>query len=185
VLALGLLSLVAGIFLVPLGIVAWILGSKDLRAMDEGRVDPAGRSLTQIGRVFGIAATILWILSAGCVATTFSVRAVETVEASTDGRDSDRTVKIYYSTTALDRSPAPIEYEYREIARSDGEWVKDGPYLHKTRDGTTLEEGVYRDGLREGEWIYGDADGVMDEPKSGIYERDVRVQKGRSPPFIR
>jgi hypothetical protein len=183
VLALGLLSLVAGIFLVPLGIVAWILGSKDLRAMDEGRVDPAGRSLTQIGRVFGIAATVLWTLSAGCFATAFSVRAVETEKLSTDG--SDRTVKIYYSKTALDRSPAPIEYEYREITGSDGEWVKDGPYLHKAREGATLEEGVYRDGLREGEWIFRDADGVMDEARSGIYERDVRVPAGRSPPFIR
>jgi hypothetical protein len=54
VFALGIVSLVAGLFLIPLGLAPWIMGSSDLRAMDRGSVDPAGRTLTQMGRMFGV-----------------------------------------------------------------------------------------------------------------------------------
>jgi hypothetical protein len=69
VIALGILSLIAAFFLVPLGIVAWIMGSKDLGAMDRGSVDPAGRTLTQMGRVFGIAGLVLTCAVAVLVCT--------------------------------------------------------------------------------------------------------------------
>ncbi len=52
VLVLGLAGMVAFCF-VP-GIIAWVMGSNDLREMDAGRMDPAGRSLTQAGRICGI-----------------------------------------------------------------------------------------------------------------------------------
>lgn len=52
ILALGILTWVA----CPLfGILAWVLGEMDLRAMREGRMDPQGESLTQIGRILGMA----------------------------------------------------------------------------------------------------------------------------------
>lgn len=56
ILALGILTWVA----CPLfGILAWVLGESDLRAMREGRMDPAGESLTQVGRILGMAYVLL------------------------------------------------------------------------------------------------------------------------------
>jgi len=60
ILVLGILSLiVCG----PLGIAAWIMGNGDLREIDAGTMDPAGRTMTQAGRICGIIACILMILS--------------------------------------------------------------------------------------------------------------------------
>jgi hypothetical protein len=61
ILVLGILGLV---ICGPLGIVAWVMGSGDLRQMDAGTMDPAGRSNTQAGKICGIIATILLILGA-------------------------------------------------------------------------------------------------------------------------
>jgi hypothetical protein len=63
-LALGILSLA---FLVTyltccmspspiFGIIAWIMGSNDLREMDQGIMDPAGRNNTNAGWICGIIA---------------------------------------------------------------------------------------------------------------------------------
>ena len=68
ILVLGILSLVV---CSPLGIVAWILGSNDLREMDSGAMDPAGRGTTQAGKICGIIGTILLILSVIMVAIFF------------------------------------------------------------------------------------------------------------------
>ena len=46
-----------------LGIVAWVMGSSDLKEMDAGTMDPTGRGLTQAGKICGIVATVLAILS--------------------------------------------------------------------------------------------------------------------------
>ncbi len=46
----------------PLGIVAWVMGSTDLKAMDAGTMDPEGRSITQAGKIIGMIATILNII---------------------------------------------------------------------------------------------------------------------------
>ncbi|OWK44502.1 hypothetical protein [Fimbriiglobus ruber] len=61
----GMLILVLGILGLALqcpmvGIVAWVLGAADIRAMDEGRMDPEGRQTTQAGKILGIAASILF-----------------------------------------------------------------------------------------------------------------------------
>jgi hypothetical protein len=55
---LGILSF----FLAPhiLGPIAWVMGRGDLREMDEGRMDPAGRDATQTGKTCGMIATIIW-----------------------------------------------------------------------------------------------------------------------------
>jgi predicted Zn finger-like uncharacterized protein len=49
-------------FLVPhiLGPIAWIMGRNDLREMDAGRMDPAGRQATQTGKTCGMIAAIIW-----------------------------------------------------------------------------------------------------------------------------
>jgi len=51
VLALGILGL-AVCFIC--GIIAWVMGSNDLREMDAGRMDPAGRGMTRAGKICGI-----------------------------------------------------------------------------------------------------------------------------------
>ena len=47
----------------PLGIVAWVMGSRDLKEMDAGTMDPAGRGTAQAGKICGIIATIMLILA--------------------------------------------------------------------------------------------------------------------------
>ncbi|MBL9138026.1 MAG: hypothetical protein JNK85_19320 [Verrucomicrobiales bacterium] len=60
ILVLGILGLV---ICFPCGIAAWIMGSGDLKEMDAGQMDPEGRSLTQAGKIVGIIATVLALLS--------------------------------------------------------------------------------------------------------------------------
>jgi hypothetical protein len=60
ILVLGILGLVV---CTPVAIVAWLLGSADLKEMDAGTMDPSGRGNTQAGRVCGIIGTILLIIS--------------------------------------------------------------------------------------------------------------------------
>ena len=59
ILVLGILGLV---ICGPLGIVAWVMGSGDLKEIDAGTMDPAGRGTTQAGKICGIIATILMII---------------------------------------------------------------------------------------------------------------------------
>lgn len=62
----GVMILVFGIlsFFVCMifGIVAWVMGNNDLRAMDEGRMDPEGRGLTQAGKICGMISVILTLV---------------------------------------------------------------------------------------------------------------------------
>ena len=67
---------------------------------------------------------------------------------------------------------------WQEVQRPDGEWVKEGLYVHRAPDGTRTEEGSYRAGIREGQWTFWNADGTIDESRSGIYENGIRVQEG-------
>lgn len=63
ILALGAASWLTQCFI--LGIVAWVMGNNDLRAMDEGRMDSSGRDLTQAGRILGMIHAIVGIAGAG------------------------------------------------------------------------------------------------------------------------
>jgi hypothetical protein len=62
----GVLILVFGIIglvvCFPFGIVAWVMGNTDLKAMDAGEMDPEGRGLTQAGKIIGIIATAMTAL---------------------------------------------------------------------------------------------------------------------------
>jgi hypothetical protein len=56
ILVFGILSwLVCFIF----GIVAWIMANNDLRAMQEGRMDPTGEGMTKAGKIVGMISVIL------------------------------------------------------------------------------------------------------------------------------
>jgi hypothetical protein len=63
--ALGLIGLVGGmVFVLPLvvGPFAWLLGSRDLRAMRDGHMDPKGRKQTRLGWFCGIAASMMLLV---------------------------------------------------------------------------------------------------------------------------
>lgn len=59
VLALGILGLVVCFIL---GIIAWVMGKKDLQEMDAGLMDPAGRGLTKAGKICGMISVVLQIV---------------------------------------------------------------------------------------------------------------------------
>ena len=57
VLALGIIGLVCCFIC---GIIAWAMGAADLKEMNAGRKDPAGRGTTQAGMICGIIGVALW-----------------------------------------------------------------------------------------------------------------------------
>ncbi len=65
----GVMILVFGILgiviCVIFGIVAWVMGGGDLRAMAEGRMDPTGEGLTKAGRICGMISVALTIVGIG------------------------------------------------------------------------------------------------------------------------
>jgi predicted Zn finger-like uncharacterized protein len=66
ILAFGLIGLIGGFvigFPFIFGIVAWVMGNTDLAEMRAGRMDPEGEGMTQAGRIMGMIATILAIVS--------------------------------------------------------------------------------------------------------------------------
>jgi hypothetical protein len=60
ILVFGILGLIVCF---PFGIVAWVMGNTDLKAMDAGTMDPEGRGTTQAGKIIGMIATIVTVLS--------------------------------------------------------------------------------------------------------------------------
>lgn len=59
ILTYGILSFFCFIIFGPL---AWIKGNHDLKEMDEGRMDSAGRGLTRAGQILGLISIILFVL---------------------------------------------------------------------------------------------------------------------------
>ena len=62
----GVIILVLGIISLMFAVTApfaWIMGRGDLAEMDAGRMDPEGRSITQVGTIIGMIVTIIFILS--------------------------------------------------------------------------------------------------------------------------
>jgi len=59
VLVLGILGIVVCFIC---GIFAWVMGKNDLREMDAGIMDPAGRGITKAGKICGMIGTILGCL---------------------------------------------------------------------------------------------------------------------------
>jgi hypothetical protein len=44
------------------GILAWVMGSSDLKAMAAGQMDPTGEGLTKAGKILGIIGCVLSLL---------------------------------------------------------------------------------------------------------------------------
>jgi serine/threonine protein kinase len=69
VLVLGIVALVGGLLCGGLGLilgpVAWIMGSKDLKEIRDGRRDPKGEQNTNVGRICGMIATIVGLIGIG------------------------------------------------------------------------------------------------------------------------
>jgi DNA-directed RNA polymerase subunit RPC12/RpoP len=65
----GLLSVctcgLLGVISVPLGATVWVMASRDLRHMEDGSVDPGGRSLTRHARSAAIAGVAFGVLFGG------------------------------------------------------------------------------------------------------------------------
>ena len=55
-------SILSWFICVIFGIVAWILANSDLRAMEEGRMDPTGEGLTKAGKIVSIISVVLSIV---------------------------------------------------------------------------------------------------------------------------
>ena len=59
ILVLGILSLILCQFLGPF---AWVMGNKEIAAIDAGERPPENRSTAQTGRILGIISTVLLII---------------------------------------------------------------------------------------------------------------------------
>jgi len=59
VLVLGILGIACCIIC---GIIAWVMGSNDLKEMDAGIMDPEGRGLTQAGKICGMVSVGIQII---------------------------------------------------------------------------------------------------------------------------
>lgn len=70
ILVFGILSWVCACFI--FGIVAWVMGNRDLREMDAGIMDPAGRETTKAGRLVGM----IHVIVSCCVLGIYLVIAV-------------------------------------------------------------------------------------------------------------
>ncbi len=58
-------SILSWVVCVIFGIVAWVLANSDLRAMEEGRMDPTGEGMTKAGKIVAMISVIVSII--GCV----------------------------------------------------------------------------------------------------------------------
>ena len=58
-LTLGIISLVFPMLGIVLGIAAWVMGSKDLKKLRKGQMDPQGQGTTQAGLICGIVGLVM------------------------------------------------------------------------------------------------------------------------------
>jgi len=68
VLALGILSLVPPIMVIPFGLTGWVMARHDIRDMNAGRMDGSGRSMTQAGQVCAAVGASVWLAFAVSIA---------------------------------------------------------------------------------------------------------------------
>jgi hypothetical protein len=99
ILVLGALSLVMA--QVILGPIAWVMGSNDLKKMRAGRMDRAGESNTNTGRILGMIGTGVGVLTLCCVLGVF---VFGFGAAFITSRDTDK-----QPTAPIDRPFPPVE----------------------------------------------------------------------------
>ncbi len=85
----GVMILVFGIIGIVLcvifGIVAWVMGNSDLRAMREGRMDPTGEGLTKAGKICGIVGVVLNLIIAAFYIVFFVILAAAVAGGAAGG----------------------------------------------------------------------------------------------------
>ncbi len=85
----GVMILVFGILgiviCVIFGIVAWVMGNSDLRAMREGRMDPTGEGLTKAGKICGIVGVVLNLVIAAFYIVFFVILAAAVAGGAVGG----------------------------------------------------------------------------------------------------
>lgn len=85
----GVMILVFGIIGIVLcvvfGIVAWVMGNSDLRAMREGRMDPTGEGLTKAGKICGIVGVVLNLVIAAFYIVFFVILAAAVAGGAVGG----------------------------------------------------------------------------------------------------
>lgn len=69
---MGILSIFATMFFVPLGMWVWYRSSKELAGMSAGAIDADGRGYARAARVLAIISTVLWLMAAVMLLTTRS-----------------------------------------------------------------------------------------------------------------
>ena len=85
----GVMILVFGILgiviCVIFGIVAWVMGNGDLRAMRDGRMDPTGEGLTKAGKICGIVGVVLNLIAIGFYIVFFVILAAAVAGGAVGG----------------------------------------------------------------------------------------------------
>ena len=59
ILVFGILGIIC---CVPFGIAAWVMGNRELEAIDAGRRNPENRGSANAGRIMGIVSVALWVI---------------------------------------------------------------------------------------------------------------------------
>jgi hypothetical protein len=92
ILVLGIVSVVmfsfCGLIGLPLGIMALVMGRRDLKKMSQGEMDPAGEGNTRAGMICGIIGTVLnaiWTVGCGMYVV-FEIALVSMIVSSTPSR---------------------------------------------------------------------------------------------------
>ena len=80
---------------------------------------------------------------------------------------------LFISVEKSDESNLSIEYQYKRKTE-DGVRIKHGWYNEYGPDGEHLLNGRYKDGLRDGKWIYFDINGDVED--EDIYKDGVCVE---------
>ncbi len=68
ILVLGILGVIC---CVPFGIAAWVMGNRELEAIDAGRRNPENRGSANAGKILGIVSVALWVIGAVAFALLF------------------------------------------------------------------------------------------------------------------
>jgi len=142
---------------------------------------PAGSKCVRIGRTSALASALILLGSTTYVSL---ARGGGTVRHWSDPQDSSaRFTSVGFETWA-GIVPAPDwgEFSYRETRTANGEWIKDGPFTRRTRQGFVIEIGTFQNGMREGSWTFWTPPRFeIDQDRSGSYESDHRVAPCVSP----
>jgi len=171
---IGQLFMPLGIVIVPLGLVAGVLGWKQIAGMKALRIDPTGRSLARTGQILGVVGAGAW--AAFTVIGLYQVSRLFTGDYTMTIPFADGTLRMVRTYRA-----GELESEDNEAHRPDGTWMKEGSSTRwsHTANGIQHEQGFYRDGKRNGEWTFWNEDGSIDKERSGLYQNDARI--GPSP----